>query len=313
MTPPGAGGRPGGFAGRLHLTVPLATLVGLADRPGEIPGLGPVDPWLARDLARAAAANPATTWCLTVTDQEGHAIGHGCARLVPKDQRGRPPAGGDPGTPGGPEPATRPARRARTPASQHHPAGRDSPSRPQAGPGRRAGTDPGGCEPVSPGSGTCLSRWTRLRPGRVITGSRRAGMIRAASCGTWPRSGMPPAPPRPAGDPPPKPISSTMSRTRRAAGPVCVMGVRSAGMTTGSSSTPAGRSSRSPRPPSGGPPPRAGVAPPNPPATPSNGRRGTKPGAERVEERPLGIGQNPVLDQAGPGSSFLSQSPERPG
>ena len=27
----------------------------------------------------------------------------------------------------------------------------------------------------------------------------------------------------------------------------------------------------------------------------------------------LGIGQNPVLDQAGPGSSFLSQSPERPG
>ena len=56
-----AGVRPAGFAGRLNLTVPLATLLELADRPGEIPGLGPVDPWLARDLARAAAANPTTT------------------------------------------------------------------------------------------------------------------------------------------------------------------------------------------------------------------------------------------------------------
>ena len=71
MTPPGAGVRPAGFVGRLHLTVPLATLLGLADRPGEIPGLGPVDPWLARDLARAAAANPKTTWCLSVTDRAG--------------------------------------------------------------------------------------------------------------------------------------------------------------------------------------------------------------------------------------------------
>ena len=35
---------PGGFAGRVTLTVPLATAAGLADRPGEIPGIGPVDP-----------------------------------------------------------------------------------------------------------------------------------------------------------------------------------------------------------------------------------------------------------------------------
>jgi hypothetical protein len=78
-----AGTVPAGFAGRVTLTVPLATLAGLHDRPGEIPGLGPVDPWLARDLARAAAANPATTWCITVTDGHGHAIGHGCARPEP--------------------------------------------------------------------------------------------------------------------------------------------------------------------------------------------------------------------------------------
>src|SRR5690348_9725111 len=74
----------GGFAGRATLTVPLATLLDLADRPGEIPGIGPIDPWLARDLADAAARNPKSTWCVTVTDQHGHAIGHGCARPLAK-------------------------------------------------------------------------------------------------------------------------------------------------------------------------------------------------------------------------------------
>jgi hypothetical protein len=75
---------PAGFVGRVTLTAPLVTLARLADRPGELAGLGPVDPWLARDLATAAAANPKTTWCVTVTDAEGHAIGHGCARPAPK-------------------------------------------------------------------------------------------------------------------------------------------------------------------------------------------------------------------------------------
>ena len=80
---------PGAFAGRATLTVPLATLLDLADRPGEIPGIGPIDPWLARDLADAAARNPTTTWCVTVTDQHGHAIGHGCARPGPAGRRTR--------------------------------------------------------------------------------------------------------------------------------------------------------------------------------------------------------------------------------
>ena len=31
--------------------------------------------WLARDLARAAAHNPKTTWCVTITDDKGHAVG----------------------------------------------------------------------------------------------------------------------------------------------------------------------------------------------------------------------------------------------
>jgi hypothetical protein len=79
-----AGAAAGGFAGRVTLTAPLATLAGLADRPGELGSLGPVDPWLARDLAAAAARNPRTTWCLTVTDNQGHAVAHGCARPEPK-------------------------------------------------------------------------------------------------------------------------------------------------------------------------------------------------------------------------------------
>src|SRR5215472_4909620 len=93
---PSAGAAPGGFAAKATLTVPLATLARLADRPGELAGLGPVDPWLARDLAAAAARNPKTTWCVTVTDEHGHAVGHGCARPEPGSRRTR--AG--PGPPG---------------------------------------------------------------------------------------------------------------------------------------------------------------------------------------------------------------------
>jgi hypothetical protein len=108
---PGAGTAPAGFAGRVTLTVPLGTAAGLADRPGELAGLGPVDPWLARDLATAAARNPKTTWCVTVTDQHGHAIGHGCARPEPKSRRKR----GGPGPPDGTGFSFTPASRDRPP------------------------------------------------------------------------------------------------------------------------------------------------------------------------------------------------------
>jgi len=70
---------------------------------GEIPGIGPVDPWLARDLAAAAARNPRSTWCVTVTDERGHAIGHGCARPEPKNREGRARRG-KPGPPDGRDP-----------------------------------------------------------------------------------------------------------------------------------------------------------------------------------------------------------------
>ena len=87
---------PPGFAGHANLTIPAATLTGRADRPGELGGIGPIDPDLARDLAAAAARNPRSTWCVTVTDQDGHAVGHGCARPATR----RKPDGPDP--PGGP-------------------------------------------------------------------------------------------------------------------------------------------------------------------------------------------------------------------
>ncbi len=111
--PPGgplAGMIPPGFAGRVTVTIPEATLTGRADRPGELGGIGPVDPDLARDLAQAAALNPRSTWCVTVTDGQGHAVGHGCARPA----RRRKPVGHDP--PGEP-------RFAFTPAAQPGPAG----------------------------------------------------------------------------------------------------------------------------------------------------------------------------------------------
>jgi len=72
--------------------VPLATLLGLAERPGEIHGFGLLDPALARDLAAAAAASPRTQVCVTVTSPEGYAIGHGCARPVRTTRQAGPAA-----------------------------------------------------------------------------------------------------------------------------------------------------------------------------------------------------------------------------
>ena len=83
------------------LIVPLATLLGLAERPGEIHGFGLLDPALARQLAAAATASPRTTVCVTVTNPQGYAIGHGCARPTRTSPSHHP---------AGPSPAALPAR-----------------------------------------------------------------------------------------------------------------------------------------------------------------------------------------------------------
>ena len=216
--PPGAGpasSTGGGFAGRVTLTVPLGTAAGLADRPGELGGLGPVDPWLARDLVAAAAASPKTTWCVTVTDQHGHAVG---ARLRPartQEPRANAPDLGrradrvllHPGQPG------RAARRIRHLAAAH--------------PGRRAGPDrhdrPAHHRPVRP-----PVRGPRPRP----RGQAPAPVPDPARHLHQPRL--------PAARRPVRLRAQHPVRGRRPDVPV-QRAARSAGMTIGSSSTPGGR------------------------------------------------------------------------
>jgi hypothetical protein len=53
--------------------------------------VGPVDPALARDLAAAAARDPRSTWCITVTGPDSRPVAHGCGRPPP---RNRPPGTG---------------------------------------------------------------------------------------------------------------------------------------------------------------------------------------------------------------------------
>ena len=147
-----AGGMgPPAFAATINLTIPLATLLNLADRPGEIPGIGPIDPWLARDLAAAAAQNPKTTWGVTVTDRQGHAIGTDAPVPSP---------GVVPKNPGVRKARGRPGSR----------------SPPRISTDRRAGTAPGGCAPRETAR-TCGSRSTRSTPRIATTGTRLAATI----------------------------------------------------------------------------------------------------------------------------------------
>jgi Domain of unknown function (DUF222) len=89
---PGSGDALPPLAGQVFLTLPLATLLGLSDAPGQAAGYGPLDPDTGRALARAAAGHPAAGWHLIITGQDGRAVGYGhppCARPV----RGHPADG----------------------------------------------------------------------------------------------------------------------------------------------------------------------------------------------------------------------------
>jgi len=96
-----------------HVDIPFLTAAGHARRPGEARSMGVLDPALARRLAEAAARHPDSTFCLTITDQEGQAIGHGCCKPRGRGgqgSQGRPRKRGDPGKGqrGGPPPARSP-------------------------------------------------------------------------------------------------------------------------------------------------------------------------------------------------------------
>jgi Domain of unknown function (DUF222) len=83
---------PAGLGGSVNLVLPATSWLGLADAPGEIAGLGAADAATCRDLAAALAARGDSRWCLTLTDRDGRAVAHGCARAGP----GPPGPGADP-------------------------------------------------------------------------------------------------------------------------------------------------------------------------------------------------------------------------
>jgi hypothetical protein len=71
------------LAGTVNLTMPALAWLGLSDAPGEANGFGALDAGTCRNLATALAASPATRWCVTLTDPDGRAVAHGCARAGP--------------------------------------------------------------------------------------------------------------------------------------------------------------------------------------------------------------------------------------
>ena len=87
-----------GLTGSVNLTMPLATWLGASSEPGEAAGFGPLPAEDARALADLIARQPGARWCITLTGQDGRAIGHGCARAgpIPAGQAGQPR--GDPGS-----------------------------------------------------------------------------------------------------------------------------------------------------------------------------------------------------------------------
>jgi Domain of unknown function (DUF222) len=63
--------------GEVNLTIPMLTLLGLADRPGEVAGFGSLHADTARRLADAMATNRGTRWGVIITNPDGQAMGLG--------------------------------------------------------------------------------------------------------------------------------------------------------------------------------------------------------------------------------------------
>ena len=106
----------------MNMTIPMPTLLSLAERPGTASRIGTIDPAQARAMAAAAARSPASTWCITVTGPDGRPVAHGCARPA-KTAKGAKGAKSPPG------PGTR-DRPAFTPDDDHGPPGDHDPPGP---------------------------------------------------------------------------------------------------------------------------------------------------------------------------------------
>ncbi len=94
-----ASGRGAGpsLAALVTITVPLATVQGRSDTPGEADGFGALDGDETRDVLAAAARHPATRWCLTAVHPDGTAAAHACL-----PGRHPPPGPRNPNGPNGP-------------------------------------------------------------------------------------------------------------------------------------------------------------------------------------------------------------------
>jgi len=170
--PSPTGAAPGGFRRPGHPgPVPLATLAGLADRPGELAGPRPPStPGWPATWAAAAAQNRKTTWCVTV-DRPGRARHR--TRL-------RPPP--NPRTTGN---APDPARRARPGSPSPRAAGTARP----AGYGNLAAP-----HPRNPGRNLIITLDPITTDPCDHRHEAKGHDPRGQAPPTYPRSGTPPAP-----------------------------------------------------------------------------------------------------------------------
>ncbi len=139
-------------------------------QPGEMDGIGPIDPALARDLAAAAARSPRSTWCVTVTGPGYRPAAHGCGRPPPRrDERGATARDGPVYSPG----------------DDHGPPGTGTIRLDIAALTGTTGTTgtTGAGAAAAAAAGGLRSRW-RTSPGPVITSTRRRGTTRGSGCGT---------------------------------------------------------------------------------------------------------------------------------
>ncbi|HEX9357086.1 MAG TPA: DUF222 domain-containing protein [Streptosporangiaceae bacterium] len=126
-SPAGGGLAAAGLRGSVNLTMPLSAWLGWTQSPGDIPGYGPLDAGDCSTLAHQLAANPASRWCVTLTDPHGHPVAHACARHGPGERASpREPSGpGERSSPATPSPPT-----PTTPAAEPGPATPGTPATP---------------------------------------------------------------------------------------------------------------------------------------------------------------------------------------
>jgi predicted CxxxxCH...CXXCH cytochrome family protein len=73
-------GTPAPLPAVINLIVPAGTLLGWSTAPAQAGVWGLLDADDTRTIVTAAAAHPATRWCVTLTGPDGAALAHGCAR-----------------------------------------------------------------------------------------------------------------------------------------------------------------------------------------------------------------------------------------